>query len=507
MLPNNIMSIKKLFSIVLAFSLSLIVIGCGEDTGIKRYKISDKSASAVNDIPVDVESFEALEEELEKTEVIKNNKVSSFYRTELFNDATDSDDLIEAYLSCKVLAKHDRLKAISLPKDYSSPKEKMSVYYELRPSQEGKKANPSDKTIVYIVGGPIDRISNLSIPAFERYKENGYNLLLIDPRGAGCNYLSDSNQSVAVDSEQLARDIINIINSEGLSNYTIHAHSYGTVLATYVLSLMELEYKDVTKPEIALFEGTVGKALDTYNEWLSFRVGPMNDVLLSHPDIKVLFDKTAKNSDINDIDERYWIAILNGVIAKELDVDTNESLEFILNIAEGAKKDILDKETLDEIKTYSEEFFLELEKFEYSKFEEKLRCEEIVGTLRIDRFSGYIYQNGKIKISKEALGTFSDSCTKYKEKNYFDAKKLKFSTPVLYLHGSKDEKISINSGKYHFSSQKNEKSYFLEVIGEAHEPANYSLNNCLVDLLEAFKSSKSDLDSLKNLVGADGRCL
>lgn len=129
------------------------------------------------------------------------------------------------------------------------------------------------KTMVVIKGGPnagswVDKTTT------SEFKD--YNLIVIELPGAGHNRFGeeiDFASEVGTDAAaRLARDVI---QKEGLTNYVIAGHSYGTTVATGTAALLSAQ-KQIAKPKGVLLMGTVGRATRQLPTGHEVTEGPKN---------------------------------------------------------------------------------------------------------------------------------------------------------------------------------------------------------------------------------------
>jgi pimeloyl-ACP methyl ester carboxylesterase len=110
-----------------------------------------------------------------------------------------------------------------------------------------KPVKPDGLVVIYMPGGP----GKNSISDADPRASNEYGLIETDPRGGGCNddpRLNTKN----ISAESIAGDIIAIVNELNLSNFAIHGHSFGTVVATIVASRSPIQ------PKATILEGAIG---------------------------------------------------------------------------------------------------------------------------------------------------------------------------------------------------------------------------------------------------------
>jgi pimeloyl-ACP methyl ester carboxylesterase len=129
------------------------------------------------------------------------------------------------------------------------------------------------KTIVYIKGGPNSQ-SWIDKTNTDEFKD--YNLIVVELPGAGYNKFDgsvDFNKEVNTTAAGLL--VKEIVQKEGLQNYMIAGHSYGTTVATVATSLIS-QTAAMRKPSGALLMGTVGRANKQKSEGHEVTQGPKN---------------------------------------------------------------------------------------------------------------------------------------------------------------------------------------------------------------------------------------
>ena len=123
--------------------------------------------------------------------------------------------------------------------------------------------SPDKYTLVVLPGGPGGAGS-------ENYLEvltSNAQLVFIDPRGTGLNLDLAKVNPELLSSEKTAEDIMKVIRTLGLSNYSVWGESYGTVVATILVHKLEAN-KDISRPRSLVLEGTFNKAVQLSDNFL-----------------------------------------------------------------------------------------------------------------------------------------------------------------------------------------------------------------------------------------------
>ncbi len=115
--------------------------------------------------------------------------------------------------------------------------------------------------VIYIPGGP----GGTSIGTVDPRVATDYSLVLTDPRGSGCNDSPDLTKE-DISSEVIADDLIQLIKHLRPTNYMVHGHSYGTVVATILSTKIARE--NLPQPQGIFLEGVFGRYWDQRKEEL-----------------------------------------------------------------------------------------------------------------------------------------------------------------------------------------------------------------------------------------------
>jgi len=125
-------------------------------------------------------------------------------------------------------------------------------------------------TLIVLPGGPGATTITPTPPARYFDVPARWNVLLTDPRGAGCN---TGPPSATFSTDTLARDILTIIKRASVTDYVLYGVSYGSVEATTLESLIEAD-PTVARPRALVLEGTIGHAWNGYDDY--FQGFPFN---------------------------------------------------------------------------------------------------------------------------------------------------------------------------------------------------------------------------------------
>lgn len=124
-----------------------------------------------------------------------------------------------------------------------------------------KCENPNWPTIIYVPGGPGMTSTDL------RKDFPNANVIYTDPRGTGVNkeYWTKKPEGKRVTTEDIADDVVSIVNKLNLKNYVLYGQSFGTAVATVAGSKIEKD-STLATPKAIVLEGTVGKAAQIHEQ-------------------------------------------------------------------------------------------------------------------------------------------------------------------------------------------------------------------------------------------------
>jgi pimeloyl-ACP methyl ester carboxylesterase len=146
-----------------------------------------------------------------------------------------------------------------------------------------RTAQPDSLTVIVLTGGPGMTTIGASYPYADKYPQN-FGVILIDPRGVGCNEPLWGNYPMDFFSTKyLAMDVLSVVEHLNLENYALHGMSYGTMVATVAAGLAETTMTH--KPRAVILEGTLGRAFEPMevfsgfiSQWNNIRQSLPNDI-------------------------------------------------------------------------------------------------------------------------------------------------------------------------------------------------------------------------------------
>jgi pimeloyl-ACP methyl ester carboxylesterase len=346
-------------------------------------------------------------------------------------------------------------------------------------------ADPAAPVIVALPGGPGGTsINDRPVDATDStYASIGaipahYSVVFTDPRGSGCNASTGSEFPLDFFStDYLARDVLEVIRSLGLTNYYLYGRSYGTVHATYLAHLIEsLGY---TPPRGVVLEGGVGRAFVDWNDYLSglqaqwtrvrglIAPGVLDDVL-NTPDYlgyssqqwAHLIGATLEFGGIPHRGE--YVALLLDPLALP-DSDAGRTSLALIDALVG---DVRPK----------------------PRIVTALGCRELWSTLAdYDLVDGAIVPQGDDSCS--AAGLTMDRA--------YDAAAFPLHVPIFYFHGDNDSAAPWSGARYHFDVQTATTRRFVTVSGTSHHPLDMALKSlaCTTAIWDSIVWDPAGLDA------------
>jgi pimeloyl-ACP methyl ester carboxylesterase len=324
---------------------------------------------------------------------------------------------------------------------------------------EVKSSQPGGPLVIVIPGGPgapsigFAALAGGSLPA-------GLNVVYTDPRGSNCNAAPGGHFPVdAYRTEYLARDVKALIESLRPSSYWIYAHSYGTVQATVLASILERE--SAYQPNALVLEGILGRHLAN-----------------GFPEQIAAFDAQW---------QRIWATLDPGVAASFLQPTLPlgfSSRQWALYISESLYEGVvpgvgirlqilLDQLAANDPATNSRlsDYFAGLNGgFRYlaDPNVNAIGCRELYGSIfGRDLVGGHLVPIGDDACV--ALGVaYSDP---------YDSANWPTTVPIYYFEGSNDPATPPAYAVYHYDAHPGSPRHFVYVQGASHDPLTQSLHS------------------------------
>ncbi len=316
------------------------------------------------------------------------------------------------------------------------------------------RENTDAPLIIFVPGGPgqTSMDMGLSYP-------NEFSVVRTDPRGLGCNEISDLPFD-SLSSEEIAHDILAIVRELKPKKYFIHAISYGTIPATMAAALAEKE--NLPRPDALILEGTIGKAFakneyfhDMLATWKRLKPTLPEDILKQISGSTLPFNFSSKN----------WAAWLSsiliyGVLPTGENYATSELLQLKLSIPDSDKETLRSRinrgikpPTANKVRLYK-----------------AISCREFVPDVRDVKFD-YDFIDGDLVVTSDRL------CEGISFDRPFDSKRYQVKNPLYYFSGELDPVTPKSHARYHFDSQNNPRT-LISVRRGGHQALSANLSDC-----------------------------
>lgn len=396
---------------------------------------------------------------------------------------------------------YDANKKVTVQKDHKNPRsETFDLYYNYF-------KNPEKHTIIFLQGGPgIPFMSNVwAITQMTHF--NQFNLLLIDPRGVGCNLMKPGDvPQHALSTEQTAIDLVEIIKKEDLKNYSIYGSSYGTYLATVLTSFLNNRYSDLEQPRTLFLEATLGSPIPGDGGYLFEGAKIANQLLSEHPGVKSIVLSNPSQSD-------FWADFIGDAFRSQVRDPVTEDIVFKWDLLLRAESELKEKgkvsqelltwfqEEFDDFNERSQKPLVLMEAEDDDYLGESIRCTELETSS--PGFYKYQFSSESLIIVPEKGLSDEDPCKNHVYKGFELGSYPILKTPTVYFHGRYDPISPLSKAQEHYELNRAEK-LFIEVDHAGHSPVNTTLSTCIEDMLKQFTEGNFDLSDILN---ERGRCL
>lgn len=329
-------------------------------------------------------------------------------------------------------------------------------------------------TIVFLPGGPGDTsIDGGTSPGYvDLLFPKNYNLIFTDPRGIGCNPVGAPPGGFFT-TENLASDVLAIIESRKLKDYYIFGWSYGTELGTVVAAQAEAAGM---APRAVVLEGVLGKhfgeQFGTYDgftvEWekLKAKLAPTVVAKLSQSPMPL------------GLSESQWAAFINqgNMIQMPGSQTIAEKLAFL---------DSTDDEALAQLKEsviQTADGFLGVAP-ELKELYPALLCSELAQSDNTDM----ALINGKIIGHQDP-----EICAGRPLIRPWDSADHQIHSPIYYVQGDSDPATTLANARYHYDNQNTGKKALITVPGASHY-AFGPLQDCFAGFWDSVKNAGQGL--------------
>jgi len=370
------------------------------------------------------------------------------------------------------------------------PDQEHSPFFEYKFQNIRTMNNPEMPTIIFLPGGPggssMVKQWNFLSHFFYAFPKEGFNFILTDPRGAGCN----SNPEIqfsddAFSTSYLAADILAMIRATGLKNYILYGHSYGSMLATEVVA--RAERGEAPVPKLVVLKGVVGRAWHAtenddqgyIDQWALLKSKLPKNIVERFGQDPLPFDfsnETWGNFIQNGLimGENVLIPELNlstQLLALEGDHDSQEKLRIAVQEADGHEPSV-----------------------NMMRVHKPIACREIMPGHGLN--SGITFEHGSF------FPSIDHTCDDYEITNPFDSADWQIRAPIAYFQGENDPAVPMWQARYHLANQKSSTRLFFITVKNAGHDSLVALSDCKDEIWAALNNSENS----KTLSGILEKC-
>ncbi len=350
---------------------------------------------------------------------------------------------------------------------------------------------PDDFVIIHIPGGPggssINEYNKEEVK--KRFVKNttlpeNIPWVMIDPRTVGCNIISESTfPDDSLTSDNLAHDILSVIEDLKLTKYIIYGHSYGSQSATVVAALAKK--RGLPAPYSVILSGVlgIGKADGTFSipyqkifEW---------DAILAtlSPKVKTLLEEKSPAG----FEDFQW----NGFIGAGLyDGYYMVDGKFVHPMKEKLR--LLESDDPADLQKFKDTFHDGYERVGIRSWSQRLYIK--VDCHEYSPDDGYtLFVGGKL--------TFDEADNPCKDEPFdrkFDSADYQMNTSLYYLSGTNDPAAPYEGARYHFENQTGSRRNFVIVPGGGHTNLGWVMQDCKELFWNAVLTKKDLTDVLPN---------
>jgi len=403
------------------------------------------------------------------------------------------------------------LKTILVPLDHTGEfsNRQLAYGYQAIENSIGEK-NP--KTLVYLTGGPGNgMIGNDNLVFFDNLLKIGFNLILIDPRGVGCNGLDYGEvPDEVITTEQTALDIVEVIKAEKIIDYIIMGQSYGTMLGTVLTSTLN-KMIEVAQPELLVLSGTFSRRLETGTEFSENMVKVFHEKMPKHfPAVKNIFFGGKETSLPFGISLDYWDNILVGYASLGVESFSRINPEFV-RLLDGYPNSLNDSDLETYFKTDFDdfkEFFTSAQPIDESDVLSYVQYNYVYYSIMCKEMSPVDVNLSELQIVNGMITVISkqgsDICSvfDFSEKPY-DSADYELTTKTLYFQGTSDGQTPLYYFEYHYDNNSAEKEA-VKVSGGGHGLFYTDLEVCTSQVWSEIKMGSTNFE---NILDQGGHCL
>ena len=341
-------------------------------------------------------------------------------------------------------------------------------------------SQPGRPLVIVLPGGPGGTLIQDDPNVVSGGIPTDYDVVLTDPRGAGCNDDPRLDQDRYFTSEFLAQDVINIVRwlerSRGAArlDYILYGQSYGTVQATIAAVLAGR--MGVTKPRALVLEGTVGHSFASYAEHFANVQAEWREVREKLPRYwRGVFMTNHFDPELS----RYtavWADLVDNDLSQGYLPNGDHMLEW--RFTEGSYT-IPNMLGLFESKPWGDAMA------QGSRVLRVLACNELYGGLYTRR----TFRDGELVLEG------ADACAGTGISHRYDAADWPLTMPVIYFQGQHDVATPPSQARYHFDHETTAPRYYvgIDLAGHAALSVTLAVGDCRARLWDAIAS---DLETL-----------
>lgn len=300
-------------------------------------------------------------------------------------------------------------------------------------------------TVFVLPGGPGNTAISATPPVRYLGMPASWNVVLTDPRGAGCNVGPPAS---TFSTDTLARDILTVIKATEVTDYMIYGVSYGTVEATALERLIEGD-PSVPRPRAVVLEGCIGHAWNGYQDYFQGIASEWNRVKRSvlQPATVARFAAPPYPLGLSSSD---W-AIL---IASQLIFGDRPGVGHALQLLLEPINEAAIRQALAQVRALA---------VQVAPLLGPIYCSELTGSLRV----------GDLVANQLVLGG-ADSCSSGLT-NRYDSAAFPTTVPLYYFQGQFDPVVSAAQSMYHYLSHPGSRGTYVAIGNAGHGPFQRSL--------------------------------
>ncbi len=332
--------------------------------------------------------------------------------------------------------------------------------------------DPSLPTVVFVPGGPGQTSTGTDRATFQVPPE--YTVLFTDPRGVGCNGLVPDDPVSFHNSLNYVDDVLALLDAEGIDDWIVYGHSYGSILGTMIASTAEARGRG---PRSVVLEGVAGSSFEGHlgylEQWdILLENAPFVEPLFAGPDLPLGLDGGIWG---------LWIRLRMPIGTVNVDGEPFWQIVEELALLGTPYESVLETEIYNLLSAA----FSEPEPGNPPLYNE-IGCREVWS---------YNYSVGEIGPGAE-FSFREDLCADTPLSRPYDPSDWPILSPLFYVHGTNDPATPIWGAQEHFDSQPVGNRSFIEVLGAGHQPMPFNLADCQPSLWEAFRGDEDVADAL-----------